>query len=112
MVKKDNQVLYFAYGSNLSWDQIRRRCPSARFLGVAELKNYRLCFPRKSQKGYGVASVEEIPGENVWGVVYQINEVDIGRLDAAEGYVPGRERDKNSYVREERHVYSEGNNRS
>ena len=32
-------MFYFAYGSNMDWDQMKQRCPSAHFLGVAELRD-------------------------------------------------------------------------
>jgi len=33
----------------------------------------------------------------VWGIVYEINEIDIEKLDKNEGFVPGRQR--NAYQR-------------
>jgi hypothetical protein len=33
---EDAAMLYFAYGSNMNWDQMRERCPSARFEFVAK----------------------------------------------------------------------------
>ncbi len=96
-------MLYFAYGSNLDCEQMRQRCPSVRLVCVAKLKDHRLVFPRKSQKrNCGVAGVEPRSGFDVWGVVYDIYDVDIGKLDDSEGYKPGRQPEKNAYVREER----------
>lgn len=102
-------MLYFAYGSNLDWSQMRDRCPSARFVRVAKLKDHRLAFTRYSdfRKG-GVADVIPEAGQEVWGVVYEIEEQDIGRLDTCEGFQPDRPREKTAYVREERHVYQDG----
>lgn len=100
-------MLCFAYGSNMDWDQMRERCPSARFVGVAKLPGHRLAFSRRSKKrNCGVADVVANQGSDVWGVVYEIDDRDIGRLDAAEGYSPGRV--KNAYRREERHVLIDG----
>ena len=45
---------------------------------------------------------------NVWGVVYQIDETDVGRLDRREGYRPGRPMPQNSYCRAEQMVYEDG----
>jgi gamma-glutamylcyclotransferase (GGCT)/AIG2-like uncharacterized protein YtfP len=102
-------VLSLAYGSDLDSEQMRSRCPSARFICVAELRDHNLVFPRRSKvRGCGVASIEARRGSSVWGVVYQIDEVDVAKLDASEGYMPGRESGKNSYVREERHVHADG----
>ena len=102
-------MLYFAYGSNLDFAQMRGRCPSARFVCVANLPNHRLDFRRKSTtRGCGVADIVAQPGQEVWGVVYEIAEIDFGRLDTSEGYRPGRDRSANAYVREERHVFRDG----
>ncbi len=97
-------MLYFAYGSNMNWPQMQRRCPSARFITVARLKDYRLAFPLKSKsRGCGAAGALPDLGQMVWGVVYEIDDREIESLDQAEDYVPGRE--GNNYRREERLVY-------
>jgi gamma-glutamylcyclotransferase (GGCT)/AIG2-like uncharacterized protein YtfP len=103
-------MLYFAYGSNMEWSQMRERCPSARFVCIAKLKCHRLAFTRKSEKrGCGVADFIPEQGLDVWGIVYEIDERELGRLDKCEGFVPGRRREDNAYFREERHVYRDGN---
>jgi gamma-glutamylcyclotransferase (GGCT)/AIG2-like uncharacterized protein YtfP len=102
-------MLYFAYGSNLDWAQMRKRCPSAQFVSVALLPEHRLLFTRKSRdRNCGVSDVVAEAKESVWGAVFDIHETDIGLLDKAEGYRPGRKREENSYVREERHVLRDG----
>lgn len=86
---------------------MRERCPSAMFVCIAKLKDYRLAFTRTSiKRGCGVADVVIKSGSDVWGVVFQIDERDIGNLDAKEGYVPGRS--GNAYTRMECHVYEDG----
>lgn len=103
-------MLYFAYGSNMDWDQMKERCHSTRFVGVAVLRDHRLAFTRRSaQRNCGVADALPDVGAAVWGAVFEITEVDVARLDAAEGYRPGRER--NSYRREERHVFVAGDDK-
>jgi len=100
-------VLYFAYGSNMDWPQMRARCPSSRFVGIAVLPEHRLAFTRRSDKrGCGVADAVRDPGRKVWGVVYEISDLDVGNLDKSEGYRPGRE--KNSYWRRECMVFLDG----
>jgi len=100
-------MLYFAYGSNLDWNQMRRRCPSAKFVCVARLADHCLAFTRKSScRGCGVADAVPQNGHEVWGVVYETPETEIGELDQAEGFKPGRT--KNAYVREQRHVLADG----
>lgn len=100
-------MLYFAYGSNMDWAQLKARCPSAAFVGVARLADHRLAFTRKSaNRGCGVADVVPTSGRDVWGAVYQLSEIDVGALDKSEGYRPGR--DKNSYWRRECMVFLDG----
>ena len=101
-------MLTFAYGSNMDCGQMKDRCPSVSFVCVAVLRNHGLWFPRKNKAGHGVAGVKPSKGENVWGVVYQIDELDVGKLNKSEGYRPGRDASENSYTPQEHHVY-EGN---
>lgn len=93
-------MFYFAYGSNLDWRQMQSRCPSVRFVAIASLPHYRLCFPRYSQsRSCDVASIVSASGEVVWGAVYRLNEADRSALDAAEGFRPNRDPSRNSYQR-------------
>src|SRR5215469_16928692 len=80
-------MYYFAYGSNLNWGQMQRRCPSACFVDVAKLPNHRLAFTRfSSSRGCGVADIVEAEDRSVWGVVYEITDpADVQRLDRYEG---------------------------
>ncbi len=101
-------MIYFAYGSNMDWKQMKERCPSAGFVGVARLPDYRLAFTRRSiTRGCGVADVVSEAGRSVWGVVFEISALDIDALDKSEGYRPGRSR--NSYWRRECIIFLEGN---
>jgi len=83
-------ILYFAYGSNLDSDQMRRRCPSARTAGRMVLLNYTLAFVGRSKTwgGGGVATVVPEVGIHVQGLAYSLTKTDLTRLDRAEGY-PG-----------------------
>jgi gamma-glutamylcyclotransferase (GGCT)/AIG2-like uncharacterized protein YtfP len=100
-------MLTFAYASNMNWDQMRRRCPSSRFVGNAVLRDHKLAFTRKSfNRDSGVADVVAEDGAHVWGVVFEIADLDVGKLDAWEGFKPGR--DKNSYDRHECVVFLDG----
>lgn len=100
-------MLYFAYGSNMDRDQMKGRAPSAEFLCVAQLKGHRLAFSRRSKhRGGGSADAVFDPGQEVWGVVYQIDERDFEELDRAEDIVPGRA--QNGYHRDRGRVYADG----
>jgi gamma-glutamylcyclotransferase len=101
-------MLIFAYGSSLDFKQTRARCPSAKFVAKALLKDHRLCFPRcGSKRGCGVASVECARGDHVWGVVYDIADEDVPKMDKCEGFDPNRS--QNSYNRAQIIVLSDGN---
>ncbi len=102
--------LYFAYGSNMDPVQMRQRCPSARFVAVAKLPDYRLAFTRYA-KDRGCGTCDGIPesGKAIWGVVFELSEADLQRMDEREGYRPGRPLSDNSYVRAQRKVYRDGN---
>ena len=101
-------MLYFAYGSNLDWDQMRERCPTSMFVCIAELPKHKLAFTyNSSSRGCGVADVIPDEQSSVWGVIYQIDERDIGNLDKCEGFDPNRQR--NAYFRKEIHVHQKGN---
>src|SRR5215469_13335333 len=93
-------VLYFAYGSNLTWAQMKERCPSARFISTAKLPGFRLAFTRRSaRRDCGVADAVSAAGSCLWGAIYDISDADVEQLDKSEGYFPGRQ--KNSYWRRE-----------
>ena len=76
----------FAYGSNLDAAQMRRRCPSARALGLHRLEGWVPWFGGPSRlRGGGVLSIR--PGEGaIGGMVYELSEADLRRLDRFEGH--------------------------
>jgi hypothetical protein len=91
----------FAYGSSLNKARMHGRCPGAEVVSLARLPGHYLCFPRWSnaQKSF-VAGFRESASHDLWGIVWRIPADELARLDAAEGYVPGRP-DGNSYLRRE-----------
>ena len=88
---------------------MRDRCSSAKFCGVAVLRDHKLTFTRRSKnRNCGVADALPATGSEVWGVVYEIDDREIAFLNVSEGYRPGRDNKKNAYRREQRHVYLDG----
>ena len=75
-------LYYFAYGSNLHHLQMKRRCPSCRFIKKIILHNYSLTFRSK----YGVADIEKKMGKKVNGALYIISKSGERRLDVYEEY--------------------------
>jgi gamma-glutamylcyclotransferase len=88
--REENQmqnVIVFAYGSNLSVRQMRSRCPSARVEARAALPNHALAFGGFSRRwGGAVASVVPEPGSLVEGLLYCVGRSDLSELDAYEGH--------------------------
>ena len=79
-------IKYFAYGSNLDLPQMKRRCPSSKLISKGSLSGYRLTFNRFSSGwGGGVADVIQEQGSEVWGLVFEISDSDLERLDRYEG---------------------------
>jgi hypothetical protein len=86
---------------------MKQRCPSSRFVDIALLHDHKLAFTRRSvTRGCGVADLVKHPGGLVWGVVYEVSDLELGQLDKSEGYRPGR--GKNSYWRRECMVLRDG----
>ncbi|MES2026751.1 MAG: gamma-glutamylcyclotransferase family protein [Pseudomonadota bacterium] len=79
---------YFAYGSNMSSVRLLTRIPSARSMGIAQVRGYRLVFDKISKKdGSGKADCERTDDADsvVFGVLFQIDMQHKQALDAAEG---------------------------
>ena len=80
------QIKYFAYGSNLDLVQMKIRCPSSELISKGSLPDYRLTFNRYSSGwGGGVADVIQGKGSEVWGLVFELSNSDLKRLDSYEG---------------------------
>lgn len=94
-------MLYFAYGSNMSFKQMKDRCPSSKFIKKGFLENYAFQYDGSSisWSGAAVANIVKSPESKVWGGIFKINEDNLAALDCYEGY-HGTDR-KNSYNRGE-----------
>ena len=81
-------MYYFAYGSNMDWQQMQRRCPSSKFVCIAHLADYRFAIARHSRLRHcGTANIFVEPGSEVWGIVYDVSDEDLLTLDGFEdGY--------------------------
>lgn len=81
--RSGNRRLYFAYGSNLSQQQMASRCPGSSLLYAHNLYGFRLVFQR-------VASIQHsTPGDYVPGAIYLIEPEDEKDLDRFEGVSSG-----------------------
>ncbi len=80
-------MFYFAYGTTLEPDEMRRRCPGCVAIGLAALHERRLVFPQYSSRWEGgVAGLAPAHGEIVWGALYAVTEADLAALDEVEGW--------------------------
>ncbi len=70
---------YIAYGSNLNLRQMARRCPTAKVVGTALLKDYQLTFR-------GVATIEYEQGKMTPVGIWDIDDSSERALDRYEGY--------------------------
>lgn len=86
-----HEVLYFAYGSNLSTAQMLQRCPYSTPIGLGHLKGWRWIINER-----GFANIVQLPiaesaapedqeEEGVYGLVYLLPPEDEARLDVHEG---------------------------
>ena len=80
---KHSELYYFAYGSNMNEEQILARCANPKVVAVAKLPHHRVAFFGYSKAWDGaMATVVPSPGQEVWGVIYELNSSDRDRLDA------------------------------
>lgn len=85
-------IKYFAYGSNLSRNQMEERTNTVPPAVVAWLEGYRLVFNKKGSDCTGKANIEPAPGETVWGVVYDCTEEALKKIDHYERVEDGHYR--------------------
>ena len=75
-------MLYFAYGSNLNFIQMKRRCKDSIYLKKINLSNFKLTFRSK----YRAADIEFKKNSIVPGALFEISKSDEKKLDAYEDY--------------------------
>jgi gamma-glutamylcyclotransferase (GGCT)/AIG2-like uncharacterized protein YtfP len=80
----NNKYFYFAYGSNMSKEQMKNRCPNAKPLGKAILKGYKFIINNR-----GVATVIESKDDYVEGGLYEVTNDCLESLDGHEGVSSG-----------------------
>ena len=75
---------YLAYGSNLNVRQMKLRCPTARVVGIAEIKDYELLF--KGSKTGSYLTIEPKEGGIVPVAVWEVQTMDEASLNRYEGF--------------------------
>jgi len=81
---------YFGYGSNLLHQRILLQNPTAQFVSIGKVDNFKLDFDYESERWKGAAAtIKECPGKCVWGVVWRMNVSDRDNIDDQEGVHKG-----------------------
>jgi len=75
-------MLYFAYGSNLNFFQMKKRCKDSFFIKKIKLLDFRLTFRSK----YRAADIEPKKKSIVPGALYEISKSDEKKLDIYEDF--------------------------
>ena len=79
---------YFAYGSNMLLERLRKRCKTARFPRVAVVHGYTLAFSKKSKiDGSGKATIVKTLNDDnaLYGVLFEIDLDERPCLNRVEG---------------------------
>jgi len=98
-------VKYFAYGSNMSVSRMIKRgvTPLSRSHGI--LNDYVLKFNKKSSKGdWSFANIEESEGDVVEGIIFEISESHLEKLDKFEGAPLHYRREKINVISESKKI--------
>ncbi len=86
-----NFLKYFAYGSNMLTERLRRRVPSTTPLGPARLDGFELRFHKRGADGSAKCDVVAGTDGCVHGVLFEISSEERYLLDRAEGLGCGYE---------------------
>ncbi len=92
-----NNLIYFAYGSNLKREQMNERDVVIYKSHKGFIKNYKLEFSKKSIDGSSKANITKSDGKIVWGICYVLD---------ADGFENLRKYEK-GYDEQEVIVYNE-----
>ena len=78
-------MLYFAYASNLSHEQMKERCKNPKYIKNVFLEGYQLSFCT-IDRDYGAANIVKKPDSKVPGGIWKISASDEKELDYYEGF--------------------------
>lgn len=58
---------------------------SADYVANACLRDWQFCMNKRGRDGFARASIAPVPGQRVWGVLYQVGAEALEKLDVMEG---------------------------
>lgn len=76
---------YFGYGTLLGLTQMRKNYPSAKVIGVAFYDQHELGFWRYADASDGGCTIVNNPDSILFGVLYELSELDMAKLLAVGG---------------------------
>ncbi len=85
-------MLYFAYGANMDEETLRSRGVQFAKASNGKVRDLRLVFHKPAEDGTGRADLQDDRGSITEGVVYDIPEESLARLDIYEGIDKGHYR--------------------
>jgi hypothetical protein len=78
-------MYYFAYGSNLNKEQMKKRCPNSKIFGSSFLFDHELLFRNYENVPPGYLTVQQKKNSQVPIGIYKISRSDECSLDKYEG---------------------------
>jgi len=85
-------MLYFAYGPNMDEDTLTERGVAFGKVCTGKVRHMRLAFYKPGEDGTGMADLQDKKGAEVEGVIYDVPEDSLDRLDIYEGVDRGHYR--------------------
>lgn len=79
-IEQTERIYYFAYGSNMDTEAMKKKCPDALIVSSVKVSGYRFYFT-----GQGFAGIEPHNNHYLCGVLWTISKRDERILDKYEG---------------------------
>ncbi len=70
----------------MNFEQMRQRCPGAKFMSKTYLEDYRFVYDAECDFWYICGNIIESEGDVVWGGLFDIHKKDLTSLDEYEKY--------------------------
>ena len=103
-MRKDNKILFFAYGSNMSHSQMNERYPGNKFIKRVFLDGYKFVYDGNSERG-AVGNIIKSKNSKVYGGLFEITEENLAALDGSDGYTDNYNRMDIEVVDDENNSY-------